>query len=388
MSNELTYKNAGVDYDPMDAFKRYAGYCALYTAGNASHLGVSSLSMSRGESAFITRGPHGFVGQVDEGLGTKNVVADDFAVAMRGLLSIAEQMPCPTTAPMFRNPHIGYRFAAQCTLAMIVNDMITGRIFPTSVMMHLSVGSSDWFRNRSRAEELVYGWMLACQDARCVWGGGETAVLKDIIYPDRCVLSGSALGVPIAGKGVAAEEIEDGDLIIFLDGNGIHANGLTLARAVADRVQGGYVAQLSDGRTYGEALLAPTPLYVRFVEACIRADVRIKYMVNITGHGWRKLMRLDLPFRYMVEAPEISPLFAFIQEKAGISDREMYGTFNMGPGFALIVHPEDADKVVGDLRHVLNRRAWVGGRVEKSTSKSVVIRNRYIEFSADELQIR
>ena len=271
----MTYAGSGVDYGALDPFKRRAQLAGRSTADAIRRLGVSEVEMSRGESAYLVETPDGYLAHVEEGLGTKNLVAD----AMYRLVPGRSY----------------YDHIAQDTVAMIVNDMVTLGALPLAVAMHLGVGSSEWFKDDRRAGDLVDGWRTACQLARCAWGGGETPTLSGVVEATTVVLAGSAIGM-IKPKGrLIRANIQHGDAIVMFESSGIHANGLTLARAIAERAPKGYLTPLGDGRPYGEALLDPTHIYVGAIEDCLNRGVDIHYAVNITGHGWRKLMRAPDP---------------------------------------------------------------------------------------------
>ena len=364
----MTYAGSGVDYGALDPFKRRAQLAGQSTADVIRRLGVSEVEMSRGESAYLIETPDTYLAHVEEGLGTKNLVAD----AMYRLI--------PTRSY--------YDHIAQDTVAMIVNDMITLGALPLAVAMHLGVGSSDWFKDERRTDDLVEGWRKACQLARCAWGGGETPTLSGVVEAAAVVLAGSAIGM-IKPKGrLIRPNIQDGDAIVIFDSSGIHANGLTLARAIAERAPNGYLTLLSDGRTYGEALLDPTHVYVGLIEDCLNRGVGIHYAVNITGHGWRKLMRAPDPFAYVVErVPVPPPVFDFIQSIGAVDDAEAYGNFNMGAGFAIYV-PEADVAMVLDIAKSFRFQALRAGHIEKSPTKRVVITPKSLEYSAETLGVR
>src|SRR5206468_458265 len=129
-----------------------------------------------------------------------------------------------------------------------------------------------------------------------------------------------------------------GDRIVLLASSGIHANGITLCREVASRSKCGYRSALADGQMFGEALITPTAIYVNFVKECLDRKIVPRYAVNITGHGWRKLMRLEAPLSYKISVlPCVPPIFRFLMENGNLGAREAYATFNMGAGFAVYV---------------------------------------------------
>jgi len=364
----MTYAGSGVDYGALDPFKRRAQLAGRSTADAIRRLGVSEVEMSRGESAYLVETPDSYLAHVEEGLGTKNLVAD----AMYRLVPSRSY----------------YDHIAQDTVAMIVNDMVTLGALPLAVAMHLGAGSSDWFKDERRAGDLVDGWRKACQLARCAWGGGETPALSGVVEAATVVLAGSAIGV-IKPKGrLIRGNIQHGDAIVMFESSGIHANGLTLARAIADRAPNGYLTLLRDGRPYGEVLLNPTHIYVGAIEDCLSRGVDIHYAVNITGHGWRKLMRASDPFAYLVEQiPVPQPVFEFMQSIGAVDDAEAYGNFNMGAGFAIYVPEKDVATVL-DVAKAFPFGALRAGHVENSATKRVVITPKGLTYDADTLGVR
>jgi len=366
--DRMTYAGSGVDYGALDPFKRRAQAAGRSTAEVLQRFGISEVESSRGESAYLVETPDSYLAHVEEGLGTKNLVAD----AMYRLVPRRSF----------------YDHVAQDTVAMIVNDMVTLGALPLAVAMHLGVGSSEWFQDERRAGDLVDGWRTACELARCAWGGGETPTLAGVVEPSAVVLAGSAIGIVKPKERLIRGDIKAGDAIVLFESSGIHANGLTLARAVAGRASNGYLTPLSDGRLYGEALLDPTHIYVGVIEDCLNRGVEIHYAVNVTGHGWRKLMRSPEPFAYIIDAiPTPPPVFDFIQTVGHVDDVEAYGNFNMGAGFAIYVPERDVTTVL-DVSKAFPFRALRAGHVEKSATKRVVIRPKSLEYSADTLAVR
>ncbi|MDP2815797.1 MAG: AIR synthase-related protein, partial [Rectinemataceae bacterium] len=217
---------------------------------------------------------------------------------------------------------------------------------------------------------------------------------KDVVVPGAVVLSGSAMGiVKPKERLIMADKIQHGDAIIFLASSGIHANGLTMARKIASKLPDGYMTKLPGGLTYGDMLLNPTHIYVGLVEDCLDQGIDIHYAVNITGHGWRKLMRAPGNFTYVIDRLHFQPsIFSFLQEHGPVTDIEAYGNFNMGAGFALYI-PEDHLKkfwevVGGRSGNHYPYSAHLAGHIEKSATKRVIIMPNGISYSAETLGVR
>ena len=366
----LSYEASGVRYDQLDAFKRACQRAARTTAGALGDHGYAEPAATRGESAYLIEAADHYLAHVEEGLGTKNLVADAVA-ALTG--------------------RTWYREVAIDTVATIVNDLVTCGALPISVAMHAAVGDSGWFADARRAEALVEGFAEGCRMAGAVWGGGETPTLGGVVEPRAIVLAGSAIG-KIAPKHLRITgNLRDGDAILFLASSGVQTNGLSLCRRLAAQLPQGYLTPVGhgDARTFGEALLAPSVIYVAFVRECQRRGLELNYVAHVTGHGWRKLMRLDEPFVYEISAPRQAPaLFRFMMEAGPIEQREAYATFNMGVGFAAYVAPEIAEAVLAAAR-ATGYDAWLAGRVRKDGArKAVVVPALDLVFEGDTLQVR
>ncbi len=365
----LSYQQSGVDYSRIDPLKILAQQAAAATAGNlaANGLGLTEVAASRGESAYVVDCGQFYLASITECLGTKALVAD----AMRAI-----------TGKTY------YERIAQDTLAMAINDLITVGATPVSVHAYWATGGSDWFADEVRARDLVEGWRAACDACAVAWGGGETPALAGVVAPGRIDLAASCVGlVRPKSRLTLGERLAAGDAIVLLAASGIHANGVSLARKLAERLPQGYATVLPDGALYGEALLAPTPLYAPVTEALHAAGVVPHYAANITGHGWRKLMRHAAALTYRIHTlPQVPAVLRFIQEHAGIDAREAYGNLNMGAGFALFVPAADAQRTV-EVAQRQGIAAWVAGRVEGG-AKRVVIEPLNLEFGADDLHVR
>lgn len=363
----LTYQQAGVDYTRIDPLKLLAQRAAASTATNLARHGLAEIAASRGESAYVVDCGEFYLASITECLGTKAMVAD----AMRAITGRSY-----------------YELIAQDTLAMAINDLITVGATPVSVHAYWATGGSDWFDDAQRARDLVDGWKAACDACGVAWGGGETPALAGVVAEGRIDLAASCVGlVRPKSRLTLGQRLADGDAIVLLASSGIHANGVSLARKLADRLTDGFGTRMPDGALYGEALLAPTVLYAPVTEALAAAGIVPHYSANVTGHGWRKLMRHAGDFTYRITAlPAVPPVLAFIEQHAGIDKREAYGNLNMGAGFALFVDAADAARTVQIARDA-GIVASIAGRVEAGR-KRVLIEPLALEYAADDLHVR
>jgi phosphoribosylformylglycinamidine cyclo-ligase len=366
----LTYGGSGVDYHVIDPFKIAAQRAAASTGAHLDGHGFSEVEASRGESAYVVDVGAFYLASIVECLGSKALVAD----AMQSL-----------TGRSF------YAAIAQDTIAMAVNDLITVGATPLVVQAYWAAGGSEWFADAGRRQALIDGWKRACDICKVAWGGGETPALAGIVESNRIDLAASCTGIVSPKDRLSlGQHLAPGDAIVLLASSGIHANGLSLARELASRLPRGYLTPLGESAvpiSFGEALLEPTVLYSTVTEALAKAGVRPHYAANITGHGWRKLMRHRSPFTYRIHAvPDVPPVLRFICKEALLSERDAYGTFNMGAGFALFVAGEDAERTVGVARKS-GLDAWVAGSVE-SGPKRLVIEPLGLEYDGSELGLR
>lgn len=366
-NSPLTYDQAGVNYDLIDPLKVTAQRAAAATASHLAGHGFSEVKASRGESAYVVDVGPFYVASIVECLGTKTLVADEMA---------------KLTGKSF------FAGIAQDTIAMAVNDLITVGATPLVVQAYWAAGGSDWFGDAQRAQALVAGWKAACDTCQVAWGGGETPALAGIVEDGRIDLAASCTGLINPKERLSVgDKLGAGDAIVLLASSGIHANGLSLARKLAERLPQGYLTEIAPGLTYGEALLAPTALYSPVTEALWKAGIAPHYCANITGHGWRKLLRHPSALTYRIHTvPPKTAVLEFIQQQAGQDDREAYSTLNMGAGFAIFVKAEDAERTAQVARDC-GIAAWVAGTVEAG-EKQLLIEPLNIRFSEDDLALR
>ena len=363
----LSYEQAGVVYDLIDPLKVSAQRAAAATAGHLAAHGFAEVAASRGESAYVVDVGPFYLASIVECLGSKAIVADEMA-ALTG--------------------RSWYDAIAQDTIAMAVNDLVTVGATPLVVQAYWAAGGSDWFADAARAQALVAGWKRACDTCGVAWGGGETPALAGIVEGGRIDLAASCTGIINPKQRLSVgDKLGPGDAIVLLDSSGIHANGLSLARKLVERLPQGWLTEVAPGLGYGEALLAPTVLYSPVTEALWRAGIAPHYCANITGHGWRKLLRHAKALTYRIHTvPPKPPVLAFIQQHAGHYEREAYSTLNMGAGFALFVDARDAERTVA-VAQAQGVGARVAGVVEAGP-KQLIIEPLGLVFGDDALQLR
>ncbi len=346
------YSVAGVDYRALDAGKRSALTEALATSSLLAARGGRAIDQSRGQPAFVFEVGSQTFAFVVEGLGTKSMIAR----------AVHEQLGV-----------CAFDNVAYDTVAAIVNDLCCVGALPLVVNAYFATGSSDWYENRERSNGLMSGWRAACEDAGAVWGGGESPSLSGLVAPGEVELAGSAVGlIPPGRAAILGGRLGPGDEIVFVGSNGLHANGASLARLIAGRVETGYRTQLGSGRTFGEAVLDRSVIYAPLVHALSTADVEVHYLSHITGHGLLKLMRPQRELTYRISRlPRVPEVLEFLVEAAEMAADEAYATFNMGVGFAVYCEAGSGAKVAG-LATELGLHAHVAGHVERGPRRVVL----------------
>jgi phosphoribosylformylglycinamidine cyclo-ligase len=363
----LTYEQSGVRYELIDPLKIAAQRAAAATAGQLERHGMREVPASRGESAYVVDAGPFLIASIVECLGSKALVADEI-YRLTG--------------------RCRYDAIAQDTLAMAVNDLITVGATPLIVQAYWAAGGSEWFADATRANALVEGWRRACEACAVAWGGGETPALAGIVEEGRIDLAAGCTGIVSPRERLSlGDRLAPGDAIVLLASSGIHANGLSLARELANRLPHGYLTEVAPGQTYGDALLEPTVLYAPVMRALHEAGIVPHYCANITGHGWRKLMRHPSELSYRLDRiPPVPEVLRFIQRHAGLDDAEAYGTFNMGAGFALFLPAAMAEQAVR-LSQACGVEALHAGTVCEG-AKQVLVEPLGLRFDAHALQLR
>ena len=227
-------------------------------------------------------------------------------------------------------------------VAMSVNDILVQGAEPLFFLDYFACGKLAV----DTATQVVKGIAAGCEQAGCALIGGETAEMPGMYAAGEYDLAGFAVGVVeksgiIDGAGIAA-----GDVVLGLASSGAHSNGYSLVRKIAE-ISGADLPSDFDGRTLGEALLAPTRIYVRPVLAAMRT-VRIKGLAHITGGGLVENVPRVLPSNVKaVLAKSAWPrpqLFGWLQRSGNVAEAEMHRVFNCGIGMVVIVAAEDAGR--------------------------------------------
>jgi phosphoribosylformylglycinamidine cyclo-ligase len=362
------YKSTGVDYDVLDAAKRKALESASQTKMKYEY-GEDIFPHSRGESAYVFKvNGESKLAPVLECLGTKSAIAREYMEA--------------GGPDLFRN--VGFD-----AVAAIVNDLISVGALPLVLNAYFATGSAEWYSDRDRHAHLIAGWSDGCLEAGAAWGGGESPTLSGLINEYDIEIAGSAVGfIPEEREPILGEDLAPGNEIVFVESTGIHTNGASLVRSIANRLPEGYRTKLPSGREFGAAVLDRSALYANMVAEIIKSeDIKVNYYSHITGHGLRKVMRADKSFTYRIESlPEVPEILSEICRFAGMDTRTAYGTLNMGIGFAIYCAEGHGQRIV-EIAKRHGRHAEIVGHVEEGP-KRVILEPLGIEFNEDELQLR
>jgi len=250
-------------------------------------------------------------------------------------------------------------------IAMNVNDAICVGAEPLAFVDYLAIDDPK----TKITKEIGKGLAKGAEMSNISIIGGETASLPEII--NGFDLAGTCLAYVKKSDIVTGETIVPGDVIIGIASSGIHSNGYTLARKVIQRSKLSYTDRFPDGFypdvTIGEVLITPTNIYVKeTVELLKKVDVH--GVSHITGGGLRNLTRLNKKIKFVINEPfEPQPIFTFLQKYGNIENKEMYQTFNMGMGLAIIVSEKDVEKSINILEKHSSSVVKVVGIIEKGS---------------------
>ncbi|XP_073106681.1 phosphoribosylformylglycinamidine cyclo-ligase, chloroplastic/mitochondrial [Elaeis guineensis] len=238
-------------------------------------------------------------------------------------------------------------------VAMSVNDIVTSGAKPLFFLDYFATSNLDV----DLAEKVIKGIVDGCQQSDCVLLGGETAEMPDFYARGEYDLSGFAVGIVKKDSVIDGKNIKAGDVLIGLPSSGVHSNGFSLVRRVLAQSGLSLNDQLPGNNgepiTLGEALMAPTVIYVKQVIDIISKG-GVKGIAHITGGGFTdnipRVFPSGLGAKILANSWEVPAVFRWIQEAGGIEDSEMRRTFNMGIGMVLVVSPEAADRILSECQ--------------------------------------
>ena len=253
-------------------------------------------------------------------------------------------------------------------VAMCVNDVICCGAKPLFFLDYIAIGKNV----PEKVASIVSGVAEGCVQAGCALIGGETAEHPGMMAADDYDLAGFTVGLVDKPKVIDSGRMAAGDMVLALPSSGFHSNGYSLVRKVFDVENadlGQYYGEL--GCELGEELLRPTKIYVRPVLAAVEAaDVR--GISHITGGGFYENIPRCIPdglcAKIEKKALHIPPIFPLLARMGGISERDMFNTFNMGTGMVLVTARDSADKALAAL-HSLGQEAGVIGEIVSGEEK-------------------
>ena len=229
-------------------------------------------------------------------------------------------------------------------VAMCVNDIVCGGAAPLFFLDYIACGKND----PARIADIVSGITEGCRQSGCALVGGETAEMPGFYPVDEYDLAGFSVGIVDEEKIIDGKDLVEGDVLIGLASTGVHSNGFSLVRKVFDVENCDLKSPMAElgGKSLGEALLAPTRIYVKAVQSVLKAGVNIHAVSHITGGGFYenvpRMMTEGLTAQIKLDSFPRLPIFQLIMDKGNIPERDMYNTFNMGIGMILAVPAEQA----------------------------------------------
>ena len=249
-------------------------------------------------------------------------------------------------------------------VAMCVNDIACAGGEPLFFLDYIACGKNF----PEKIASIVKGVAEGCVQSEAALIGGETAEHPDLMPEEEYDLAGFAVGIVDEKDMITGADIVPGDVLIGMASSGVHSNGFSLVRKVFEMTKESLNTHYDGlGTTLGEALLAPTRIYVKALKAVKAAGVRVKGCSHITGGGFYENIPRMLPEGVCAvvrkDSYEIPPIFRLLQEKGGIEEKMMYNTYNMGLGMVVAVAAADVERTLAALREA-GEKACVVGSVE------------------------
>jgi phosphoribosylformylglycinamidine cyclo-ligase len=271
------------------------------------------------------------------------------------------------------------------TLSVTTNDAASSGMQTVLMSLYLPSSTPEIVFNQTFMKGFLDGFVDGCREVGCVYFSGETPQLKTKIYPEKLDIAGALFGMMPAGMDpIDGSKLKKGNVMVFVESTGPNENGFTSLRQLAEKLPHGYRTQLPSGQEYWKALNNRSILYTPLVQEILKAGIRPTNLEPITGHGWQKIMRSKKDLKYVVEdmlpVPEI---FQFVEEKSGMSAHDMITIFNYGLGLVIFAeNRSDAEQII-QIAKKKKIKAIIGGHVEASQSREVVIRPLGVTLSSD-----
>lgn len=257
-------------------------------------------------------------------------------------------------------------------VAMCVNDIICCGAKPLFFLDYIACGKNV----PEKIASIVSGVAEGCIQSGAALIGGETAEMPGFYPVDEYDLAGFSVGVVDKSKILDPSTMKAGDVVIALPSSGVHSNGFSLVRKVFDVENSDIKSPREElgGKSIGETLLTPTKIYVKPVLALLE-QVKVKGISHITGGGFYENIPRSIPdgLGAVIDRKNVKvlPIFDLIAKEGGISERDMFNTFNMGVGMSIVVAREDAEKAIEILR-ANGEDAYVIGKIENSEDKITI----------------
>ena len=251
-------------------------------------------------------------------------------------------------------------------VAMCVNDVVCAGGDPLFFLDYIACGKNV----PEKIATLVSGVADGCKQSGAALIGGETAEMPGFYPEDEYDLAGFAVGVVDKKDLITGEKLAAGDVLIGMASSGVHSNGFSLVRKVFEKelTKEGLNTYYDElGKTLGEALIAPTKIYVKALQSVKAAGVAVHACSHITGGGFYenvpRMLKDDTHAVIKKDSYEVPAIFKMMAAKGEIEEKIMYNTYNMGIGMILAVDPADADKTIEAVR-AAGETPYVIGSIE------------------------